>query len=36
MMPGNICTPEFLAQTAADIAKRYSMGITVLGRKDKI
>lgn len=34
MMPGNICTPEFLAQTAADIAKRYSMGITVLGRKE--
>ncbi|MEO8578604.1 MAG: leucyl aminopeptidase [Gemmatimonadales bacterium] len=34
MMPGNVCTPEFLAQTAADIAKRYSMGITVLGRKE--
>jgi leucyl aminopeptidase len=34
MMPGNLCTPEYLAQTAADIAKRYSMGITVLGRKE--
>ncbi len=34
MMPGNLCTPEYLAQTAADIAKRYSMGITVLGRRE--
>ncbi|HMG69508.1 MAG TPA: leucyl aminopeptidase [Gemmatimonadaceae bacterium] len=34
MMPGNLCTPEYLAETAADIAKRYSMGITVLGRKE--
>ena len=34
MMPGNICTPELLAQTAADIARRYGMGITVLGRRE--
>jgi leucyl aminopeptidase len=34
MMPGNVCTPELLAETAADIAKRYSMGITVLGRSE--
>ena len=34
MMPGNLCTPEYLAQTAADIAKRYSMGVTVLGRRE--
>jgi len=34
MMPGNLCTPDYLAETAADIAKRYSMGITVLGRKE--
>jgi leucyl aminopeptidase len=34
MMPGNLCTPEYLAQTAADIAKRYDMGITVLGRRE--
>src|SRR4051812_36119833 len=27
MMPGNLCTPEHLAQTAADIARRYGMGI---------
>ncbi|HKH02895.1 MAG TPA: leucyl aminopeptidase [Bradyrhizobium sp.] len=34
MMPGNLCTPEYLSQTAADIAKRYGMGITVLGRRE--
>jgi len=34
MMPGNLCTPEYLAQTATDIAKRYGMGITVLGRPE--
>jgi leucyl aminopeptidase len=34
MMPGNLCTPEFLAQTASEIAKRYGMGITILGRKE--
>ncbi|HEU4879753.1 MAG TPA: M17 family peptidase N-terminal domain-containing protein, partial [Gemmatimonadaceae bacterium] len=34
MMPGNLCTPDFLASTAADIAKRHGMKITVLGRKE--
>lgn len=34
MMPGNICTPELLAQTAADIARRHGMEITVLGRRE--
>ena len=34
MMPGNLCTPEYLAQTAADIAKRHGMEITVLGRRE--
>jgi len=34
MMPGNLCTPDYLAQTAGEIAKRYGMGITVLGRKE--
>jgi leucyl aminopeptidase len=34
MMPGNLCTPDFLAQTATDIAKRYGMGVTVLGRRE--
>jgi leucyl aminopeptidase len=34
MMPGNLCTPEHLAQTASDIARRHGMGITVLGRRE--
>ncbi|MFL5488311.1 MAG: leucyl aminopeptidase [Gemmatimonadaceae bacterium] len=34
MMPGNLCTPEHLAETAADIAKRYGMTLTVLGRRE--
>jgi len=34
MMPGNLCTPELLAKTAADIARLYGMGITVLGRRE--
>jgi leucyl aminopeptidase len=34
MMPGNLCTPEYLAATAAEIAKRHGMEITVLGRTE--
>ena len=34
MMPGNVCTPDFLADTARDISKRHRMAITVLGRKE--
>lgn len=34
MMPGNLCTPDYLAETARDIGKRYGMEVTVLGRKD--
>jgi leucyl aminopeptidase len=34
MMPGNLCTPQFLADTAADIASRHGMKVTVLGRKE--
>ena len=34
MMPGNLCTPEFLASTAEDIAGRHQMTVTVLGRKE--
>ena len=34
MMPGNLCTPEFLAKTASEIADRYSMKLTVLGRAE--
>jgi leucyl aminopeptidase len=34
MLPGNICTPDYLAATGHEIAARYSMQITVLGRKE--
>ena len=34
MMPGNLCTPEFLAQTAREIGQRYSFAVTVLGRAE--
>jgi leucyl aminopeptidase len=34
MMPGNLCTPEFLADTARDIAARHQLGVTVLGRAE--
>ncbi|MEA3248022.1 MAG: leucyl aminopeptidase, partial [Gemmatimonadota bacterium] len=34
MMPGNLCTPEFIAQTARDIAKRHKLACTVRGRKE--
>jgi len=34
MMPGNLCTPDFLVATARDIAARHGMKITVLGRTE--
>ncbi len=34
MMPGNLCTPEYLANTAVDIGARHGMKVTVLGRKE--
>ena len=34
MMPGNLCTPEYLADTARDIARRHGMTVTVLGREE--
>jgi leucyl aminopeptidase len=34
MMPGNLCTPEFLASTAQEIGARHGMKITVLGRAE--
>jgi len=33
MLPGNVCTPEYLADTARDIAKRLGMQTTVLNRE---
>ena len=32
MLPGNVCTPDYLADTARDIAKRFNMTTTVLDR----
>lgn len=34
MLPSNICTPDFFADTARDIAKRHGLKVTVLGRKE--
>lgn len=34
MMPGNLCTPDFLAGTAREIAARHGLAITVLGRTE--
>lgn len=34
MLPGNICTPDYLADTARDIAQRFGMQLTVLGRAE--
>ncbi len=34
MLPGNICTPEYLARTARDMARRHKLGVKVLGRRE--
>jgi leucyl aminopeptidase len=34
MLPGNICTPEYMARTARDIAKRHRFTARVMGRRD--
>ncbi len=34
MMPGNLCTPEYLADTGREIAKRHGMTVTILGRAE--
>lgn len=34
MMPGNLCTPDYLAETAGEIAGRHGMEITVWGRTE--
>jgi leucyl aminopeptidase len=33
VLPPNICTPEYLATTATDLAARYGFSVTVLDRK---
>ena len=34
MMPGNLCTPEFLADTAKDLGRRHGLDVTVFGREE--
>jgi len=34
MMPGNLCTPDYLAATGEEIGKRHGLKVTVLGRKE--
>jgi leucyl aminopeptidase len=34
MLPGNVCTPDYLAETAREIGQRYGMTVTVLGRAE--
>jgi leucyl aminopeptidase len=34
MMPGNLCTPELLAQTAREIGTRHGLVVTVQGRAE--
>jgi leucyl aminopeptidase len=34
MMPGNLCTPDTLADAARDIAARHALDVTVLGRRE--
>lgn len=33
-MPGNVCTPDVLAETARDIGRRHKLKVTVLGREE--
>ncbi len=34
MMPGNLCTPDTLADAGRDIAARHGLEVTVLGRRE--
>ena len=34
MLPGNVCTPDYLADTARDIANRHGMQVMVMGRAE--
>lgn len=34
MLPGNVCTPDYLAQTGREIGARHGMKVTVLGRPE--
>jgi leucyl aminopeptidase len=34
MMPGNLCTPEHLADTATEMGRRLGVQVTVMGRRE--
>jgi leucyl aminopeptidase len=34
MLPGNICTPDYLASTSREVGTRHGMKVTVLGRAE--
>jgi leucyl aminopeptidase len=34
MMPGNLCTPEYLAQVASELAEKHKLELTVMGRAE--
>ena len=34
MLPGNICTPEYLARAAREIGKRHRLTVKVMGRRE--
>ena len=34
MMPGNVCTPDHMADVARDIARRHGLEVTVMGRRE--
>jgi leucyl aminopeptidase len=34
MMPGNVCTPDYLAEVARDIGTRHGLDVAVLGRRE--
>jgi len=34
MMPGNVCTPDYLAETAQQLGRRHNIEVAVLGRRD--
>jgi leucyl aminopeptidase len=34
ILPGNICTPDYLAQVATSLGERHGIEVTVLGRDD--
>lgn len=34
MMPGNVCTPQYLAATAREMGERHGMKVNVLGRAE--